>query len=76
MDFITGFFYEVESKRLLNDRYENIIYKWRDLYEGHFVHEKQEEPTNQLQPNYQFESQSSSELVDEYDENGNFVVPF
>jgi len=76
MDFITGFFYEVESKRLLNDKYENVIYKWRDLYEGHFVQEKQEEPTNQLQPNYQFESQSSNEIIDEYDENGNFVVPF
>lgn len=80
MDEIFGFYYEVESKRILNYKYENKIYKWRDLYEGHFIKEKyeKEEPEQspmQLKPNYQFES-NTAEDEDKYDENGNWIPPF
>jgi len=30
-DYLTGFFFEVESKRILNQRYENVIYGWQDI---------------------------------------------
>ena len=75
MDFIAGFYYEIESKRILNTKFENIIYKWRDLYEGHFIKEKEGIMTN-LKPNYQFESNIASELVDDYDDSDKDRLPF
>ena len=30
MDFMTGFYYETESKRLLNELHENKVYGWQD----------------------------------------------
>lgn len=59
-----------------NRNKNRYLYNNESPFERYVLIEKQEEPTNQLQPNYQFESQSSNELVDEYDENGKFIVPF
>ena len=30
-DYLTGYFFEIESKRILNQRYENIVYGWQDI---------------------------------------------
>ena len=59
-----------------NRNKNRYLYNNESPFERYVFIEKQEEPTNQLKPNYQFEPQSSNELVDEYDENGNYKVPF
>jgi hypothetical protein len=34
MDALFGFYYEIESKRILNYNYENIVYGWQDAVEA------------------------------------------
>lgn len=33
MDYLVGLFYEIESKRFLNERYENLVFGWQDLFQ-------------------------------------------
>ncbi len=49
IDHIVGLHYEVESKRLLNQRYENLCYDWQDL-----PIVKEQQP---LQPSNDFEQE-------------------
>jgi len=30
-DYMTGLYFEIESKRMLNDKYENFVYGWQEL---------------------------------------------
>lgn len=46
VDFMVGLFYEPESKRLLNVRFENVCYGWQDI-----------EIQQSIQPNYDFDNQ-------------------
>jgi archaellum biogenesis ATPase FlaH len=48
VDYIVGLFFEVESKRLLNERHENVCYEWQDsnvLFKNtNFDEQKEEYP--------------------------------
>jgi twinkle protein len=57
-----------------NRNKNRYLYNNESPFDRYVFIEKQEEPTNQLKPNYQFES--STDQQDEFDENGNFIVPF
>lgn len=50
IDHIVGLHYEVESKRLLNQRYENLCYDWQDIPTA-------KEEVKPLQPSTDFEKE-------------------
>lgn len=49
IDYLVGFYYEIESKRLLNEMYENRIYGWQDMQSQTEI-----TPTVYVQPNVNF----------------------
>ena len=49
IDYLVGFYYEVESKRLLNEMYENRTYGWQDMQSQTEI-----TPTVYVQPNVNF----------------------
>ena len=56
MDFIIGLHYEKESKRLLNDKYENKVYAWQDELQVEVSQEPSTHDKNQLLHNYKVEN--------------------
>ena len=58
------------------DRRSNrYVYNGESPLSRYRLVENQSEPTGQLKPNYQFESNTLTD-EDKYDENGNYIVPF
>jgi len=58
MDFLVGTFYEIESKRMLNTKYENLVYSWQDV--------NVQQTISPIKPNINFyEPQSSDPFGDE-----------
>ena len=49
IDYLVGFYYEIESKRLLNEMYENRTYGWQDMQSQTEI-----TPTAYVQPNVNF----------------------
>mgnify|MGYP003508786775 FL=1 len=49
IDYLVGFYYEIESKRLLNEMYENRTYGWQDMQSQTEI-----TPTVYVQPNVNF----------------------
>ena len=49
IDYLVGFYYEIESKRLLNEMYENRTYGWQDMQSQTEI-----TPTIYVQPNVNF----------------------
>ena len=49
IDYLVGFYYEVESKRLLNEMFENRTYGWQDMQSQTEI-----TPTVYVQPNVNF----------------------
>lgn len=49
IDYLVGFYYEIESKRLLNEMYENRTYGWQDMQSQTEI-----TPTVCVQPNVNF----------------------
>ena len=49
IDYLVGFYYEAESKRLLNEMYENRTYGWQDMQSQTEI-----TPTVYVQPNVNF----------------------
>jgi len=63
IDHIVGLHYEIESKRLLNERYENICYDWQE------VEQKETVVVSSIQPSTTFESEITKEEIEYlYDE--------
>lgn len=68
IDYLVGFYYEIESKRLLNEMYENRTYGWQDMQSQTEI-----TPTVYVQPNVNF-YESKSDPFDGGDINSE--VPF
>lgn len=68
IDYLVGFYYEIESKRLLNEMYENRTYGWQDMQSQTEI-----TPTVYVQPNVNF-YESKSDPFDGGDPNSE--VPF
>ena len=66
VDLMVGLYYETESKRLLNDRYENVVYSWQDI----------ESQTQITQPNLRREDLEENFLNPTPDQYGNIETPF
>ena len=59
IDHIVGLHYEIESKRLLNERYENICYDWQE------VEQKETVVVSSMQPSTTFESEVTEEDIED-----------
>lgn len=68
IDYLVGFYYEIESKRLLNEMYENRTYGWQDMQSQTEI-----TPTVYVQPNVNF-YEPKSDPFDGGDPNSD--VPF
>lgn len=66
IDHIVGLYYEVESKRLLNEKYENICYDWQDL-----LPMEQQSP---IKPNKEFDEITEEDIEMLY--NDKDIPPF
>lgn len=61
-DHLVGLYYEKESKRLLNETYDNYVYDWQD-------EEIQEEIKSQMQPNKEFDEITEEDIELLYNDN-------
>ena len=53
MDYLVGTYFEIESKRFLNTKYENLVYGWQDI----LIQKEISEYPQQLKPNTDFDSE-------------------
>lgn len=79
-DFLTGLFYEAESKRFLNDQHENFTYNWVDYELDKAIAEKKEEQKKEIiLPNNSFDIKQTKindfPFIDEA-ENNNDILAF
>jgi len=64
-DHLVGLYYEKESKRLLNEPYDNYNYNWQD-------EEVKQEIQSQMQPNKEFDKLEQEEIEELYLDKDNF----
>jgi RecA-family ATPase len=57
MDMLIGLFFEIESKRFLNERYENIVYSWNEKEQKDIDYNKIYSGFNGFMPNNDFEKE-------------------
>lgn len=54
VDLMCGLYYEIESKRLLNDKYENLVYSWQDIEAQQTIQQVPQSFYEPIKPNENF----------------------